>query len=152
MIAQLSQSEPRGSPASSRSGVRFAGSLARKSGVPFLPHTSISSKSSPAARTKIRTVRLLTLGLRMLRVLSAIVSLPLLVVGVLRRSVVRQRRPRASDQRLDRVREVLAVDVVVTLLDAQLVRLEEDVGVRVPERRLEAVRRELDQEAERVLE
>src|SRR5262245_12943792 len=47
---------------------------------------------------------------------------------------------------------MLAVDVVVACIDAELVRLEQNVGVRVPERWLEAVRRELDQEAERVLE
>src|SRR5437763_12252168 len=75
MIAQLSHSEPCGRPSSSSSGVRSAGSLARKSGVLFFPHTSRSSKSSPAARTKIRAVRLLTLGFRMLSVLDAI-SLP----------------------------------------------------------------------------
>ena len=54
MIAQLSQSDPRGSPASSSIGVRWAGSFARNSGVVVFPHTSTSSKSSPAARTKIR--------------------------------------------------------------------------------------------------
>ena len=72
MIAQLSHSEPRGSPASSSIGVRCAGSLARNSGVVVLPQTSSSSKSSPAARTKIRAVRLLTLGCRMFSVFSAI--------------------------------------------------------------------------------
>jgi hypothetical protein len=72
MIAQLSHSEPRGRPASSSSGVRSAGSFARNSGVDFLPHTSTSSKSRPAARTKMRVVRLLTLGLRMLSVFVAI--------------------------------------------------------------------------------
>src|SRR5437763_5262606 len=75
MIAQLSQSEPSGSPSSSSNGVRSAGSLARNSEVLFLPQTSTSSKSSPAARTKIRAVRLLTLGLRMLRVLAAMCCL-----------------------------------------------------------------------------
>ena len=71
MIAQLSQSEPFGSPSSSSIGVRCAGSFARNSGVVVLPQTSSSSKSSPAARTKIRAVRLLTLGLRMLSVFAA---------------------------------------------------------------------------------
>ena len=71
MIAQLSQSAPLGRPSSSSSGVRSAGSLARNSGVDFFPHTSISSNSRPAARTKIRVVRLLTLGLRMLSVFVA---------------------------------------------------------------------------------
>ena len=74
MIAQLSQSAPCGSPSSSSSGVRSAGSLARNSGVLFLPQTSSSSNSSPAARTKIRTVRLLTLGFRMLSVCVATAS------------------------------------------------------------------------------
>src|SRR4051794_11125692 len=47
---------------------------------------------------------------------------------------------------------MLLVDVVVAALDAQPVRLEQDVRVRVAVRRLEAVRRELDQEPERFLE
>jgi hypothetical protein len=74
MIAQLSHSEPFASPGSSSIGVSAAGSLRRKSGSSFLPQTSRSSKSRPAARTKIRTVRLLTLGRRMLSVLAAIWS------------------------------------------------------------------------------
>ncbi len=72
MIAQLSHSEPRGRPSSSSRGVRWAGSLARNSGVVVWPQTSTSSKSSPAARTKTRAVRLLTLGISTLRVLAAI--------------------------------------------------------------------------------
>ena len=68
MIAQLSPSEPRGSPSSSSIGVRWAGYFSRYSGLVVLPQTSTSSKSSPAARVKILTVRLLTLGLRMLSV------------------------------------------------------------------------------------
>ena len=71
MIAQLSQSDPLGSPSSSSRGVRCAGSLARNSGVLVWPQTSTSSKSSPAARTKMRAVRLLTLGMRTLSVLAA---------------------------------------------------------------------------------
>ena len=47
---------------------------------------------------------------------------------------------------------MLLRDVVVAALGAQLVRLEQHVGVRVAVRRLEAVRRELDQQAERVVE
>ena len=94
MIAQLSQSEPFGSPSSSSIGVRWAGSFCRNSGVVVLPQTSSSSKSSPAARTKIRAVRLLTLGFRMFSVFAAMCSSSL-VVGVLRRAVVRERRPRA---------------------------------------------------------
>src|SRR4051794_5370776 len=47
---------------------------------------------------------------------------------------------------------MLLRDVVVVALDAELVRLEQHVRVRVSERRLEAVRRELDQQAERILE
>jgi hypothetical protein len=74
MIAQLSQSAPFGSPSSSRRGVRSAGSLERNSGVDFLPQTSSSAKSSSAARTNIRVVRLFTLGLRMLSVCVAIIS------------------------------------------------------------------------------
>ena len=71
MIAQLSHSDPRGRPSCSSMGVRWAGSLARNSGVVVWPQTSTSSKSSPAARTKTLAVRLLTLGLRMLRLFSA---------------------------------------------------------------------------------
>ena len=47
---------------------------------------------------------------------------------------------------------MLLRDVVVAALDPQLVRLEQDVGVRVAVRRLETVRRELDQQPERVVE
>src|SRR6266545_3615616 len=64
MIAQLSQSEPLGSPSSSSIGVRWAGSFSKNSGVVVCPHTSSCTKSCPAARTKIRPVRLLRLGLR----------------------------------------------------------------------------------------
>ena len=64
MIAQLSQSVARGSPASSIIGVRCAGFFCRNSGDVVVPHTSTSSASSPAARTKMRTERLLTLGFR----------------------------------------------------------------------------------------
>ena len=74
MIAQLSPSAPRGSPSVSIIGVRCAGYFARYSGLVVLPHTSTSSKSRPAARTKTRTVMLLTLGLRMLSVISAMVA------------------------------------------------------------------------------
>ena len=71
MIAQLSPSVPLGSPSSSIIGVRWAGYFSRNSGLVVFPHTSCSSKSSSAARTKMRTVRLLTLGLRMLSVIAA---------------------------------------------------------------------------------
>src|SRR5689334_696051 len=101
MIAQLSQSDPFGRPDSSSSGVRSAGSLDRNSVVPLLPHMSTSSKSSPAARMKIRADRLLTLGFRMLSVCVAIGPLlcalrvwrgeSLLGVGVLRCAVLGQR-------------------------------------------------------------
>ena len=47
---------------------------------------------------------------------------------------------------------MLAVDVVVAALDAQLVRLEQHVGVREAGGRLEAIRGELDQQPERVRE
>ncbi len=43
-------------------------------------------------------------------------------------------------------------DVVVAARDAKLVRLEQHIGMGVAERRLEAIRRELDREAERVVE
>src|SRR5436190_14860897 len=71
MIAQLSHRHPRGRPPSSNIGVRCAGSLSRKPGSLVLPQTSTSSKSSPAARTKIRAERLFTLGVRMFSVLAA---------------------------------------------------------------------------------
>ena len=118
MIAQLSQSAPFGRPASSSSGVRSAGSFARNSGVVFFPHTSSSSNSSPAARTKMRVVRLLTLGLRMLSVFVAMCSSSS-VVGVLRSSVVGERRLRARDQALDGVGQVHALDVGVLALDSE---------------------------------
>src|SRR3954452_12817322 len=101
MIAQLSHSEPRGSPASSSIGVRCAGSLERNSGSVVLPQTSFSSKSSPAARTKIRAVRLFTLGVRMFRVLAAMRLLLLSAVRVLGRPVVGQRVARALGHALD---------------------------------------------------
>src|SRR5919106_3369302 len=72
MIAQLSPSAPRGRPSSSSIGVRCAGYFARYSGVVVFPQTSSSSKSRPAARTKTRTVRLFTLGLRMFSVCAGI--------------------------------------------------------------------------------
>src|SRR5438046_4964882 len=150
MIAQLSQREPFGRPASSSSGVRSAGSLPRNSGVLFFPQTSTSSKSSPAARTKMRAVRLLTLGFRMLSVFAAI-DPPCLAVGIPRRSVPRERRPRSPDERLDRVREMRLRNVVVPLIDAQPVRLEEHVRVRVAERRVEPGRRTHNEPDERVL-
>ena len=65
MIAQLSHSVARGRPSSSSIGVSRAGFALRNSGDWVCPHTSTSSKSSPAARTKMRAVRLFTLGLRM---------------------------------------------------------------------------------------
>src|SRR5262245_45162243 len=125
MIAQLSHSDPRGRPPSSSIGVRCAGSLARKSGVVVWPHTSSSEKSSPAARTKIRAVRLFTLGLSTFSVLAAIGGSPLLV-GVLRGAVGGQRVARAGGEQLDRVGQVDRGDVVVAALDAQPVRLEQD--------------------------
>src|SRR5919198_2091647 len=71
MMAQLSHIAPLGNPASCKVGVRWEGFIAENSGVLVFPQTSASSKSSPAARTKMRTVRLLTLGLRMLSVFAA---------------------------------------------------------------------------------
>ena len=49
-------------------------------------------------------------------------------------------------QRLDRIGEVLAADRVVVALDADPVRLEQHLCVREAGRRLEAIRRELDEE------
>src|SRR3954447_15358469 len=144
MIAQLSPSVPRGSPSVSSIGVRCAGYLARYSRSVVLPHTSRSSKSSPAALTKIRAVRLFTLGVRMLRVFAAMRVL-LLAVWVLGRAVAGQRLARALRHPLDGVGEVDAVDVVVAPLHAQLVGLEQHLGVREAVRRVEAVGRELDQ-------
>src|ERR687892_314838 len=143
MIAQLSQSEPRGRPSASSIGVSWAGSLRTKSGSSFFPQTSTSSKSSPAARTKMRAVRLFTLGVRMCSLWSAMCLLLLVVL--------RQRSARAVDERLDGVRQVDAVDVVVAALHADPVRLEQHLGVGHAVGWLEAVRRELDQEPERVL-
>jgi hypothetical protein len=74
MIAQLSPSTPRGRSSASSVGVRCAGYLAMYSGPVDLPQTLISSKSSPAARTKMRAVRLLTLGVRMFSVFAATFS------------------------------------------------------------------------------
>src|SRR3954451_4871261 len=158
MIAQLSPSAPRGTSEPSSVGVRCGAYLSRYSWSAVLPQTSVSSKSRPAARTKMRALRLLTLGRRMLSLYWATSLLSLRRLGGLlgvrigRRAVVGQRRPRAPDQLFDGVREMLAVDVVVAALEAEAVGLEQHVGVRVAERRLEAVRRELDEQTERVLE
>ena len=113
------------------------------------PHVDLV-EVEPAARTKMRVVRLLTLGLRMLSVFVAIRSSS--TSRVLGERSSDSERSRACDEQLDRVREVALVDVVVAALDAQPVRLEKHVRVRVAERRLEPVRRELDEEAERVVE
>src|SRR3954466_14246535 len=118
MIAQLSPSVPRGRPSASSIGVRCAGYLLRYSGSAVLPQTSTSSKSSPAARTKIRAVRLFTLGVRMLSVLAAMCSSLAFgqPVRVLRGAVVREGVARSRDERLDRVRQVDLGDVVVAAL------------------------------------
>ena len=96
MIAQLSHSAPFGRPASSIVGVRWAGFILRNSDEVVTPQESTSSKSSPAARTKIRAVRLLTLGFRMWIVMSAMMSSrpapQARSVGVFGRSVVGERR------------------------------------------------------------
>src|SRR5689334_19916572 len=149
MIAQLSHSEPRGRPSSSSSGVRCAGSLARNSGVVVLPHTFVSSKSSPAARTKIRAVRLFTLGGRMFSLLAAMRLSSL--VGIFRGAVGGEGFLRAGHERLDGVSHVDALDVIVAPLHAESVRLEQHGGMGGAGGRLEAVRRELDQQPERVL-
>src|SRR3954447_25943604 len=147
MIAQLSPRYPRGSPSASSIGVRWAGYFSRYSGAVVLPHTSSSSKSSPAARTKIRAVRLFTLGLRTFSVFADM-RFSSLAVGLLGRAVLRERRVRALGEQLDRIGEVHAVDVVVATLDAQQVGLHQHVGVGVPVWRHEAVGGELDQQAE----
>ena len=77
MIAQLSQSVLRGRPSSSISGVSREGFFSRNSGESVFPQASISSTSSPAARVKMRTVRLLTLGLSTWSLIA--------VIGILRR-------------------------------------------------------------------
>src|SRR5688572_15829634 len=106
MIAQLSHSEPRGRPSSSSSGVRCAGSFARNSGVVVAPQTSVSSNSSPAARTKTRAVRLFTLGLRMFSVMAAMRSSPSvldelrLVLAALQGAVGHELDPGLHDERL----------------------------------------------------
>src|SRR5690349_19444673 len=124
MIAQLSQSEPRGSPSSSIIGVRCAGSLRRKSGSRVLPQTSSSSKSRPAARTNMRTVRLLTLGFSTFSLMAAIWLPPRFglqtSVGIPGGALLRERLARARDEQLDRVRQVDLVDVGVAARDAQL--------------------------------
>src|SRR6188472_3449851 len=84
MIAQLSPSAPRTRSSSSSMGVRWAGYFSTYSGEVVVPQTSTSSTSIPAARTKIRTVMLFTLGFRMFSVLD-IWLLPL--VGVSAREV-----------------------------------------------------------------
>src|SRR5215204_3564400 len=119
MIAQLSQRDPRGRALSSSSGVRCAGSLARNSGVVVCPHTLVSSKSSPAARTKMRAVRLFTDGGRMLSEFAAMRSSSsgLLAVRLLGRAVLGKRRAGARHERLDRVRDVDLVDMGVAALD-----------------------------------
>ena len=122
MIAQLSHSEPRGSPDSSSNGVRCAGSLARNSGVVVCPQTFVSSNSSPAARTKIRAVRLLSDGGRMLSEFVAMTPPMERYACFGERSSDSDGRVR-SDERLDRVGDVDAVDAAVAALDADQVRL-----------------------------
>ena len=51
-------------------------------------------------------------------------------VGILRRAVFGERVPRAQDEQLDRVGEVLLRDVVVPPLDPKPVGLEQHIGVR----------------------
>src|ERR1041384_8628156 len=78
-----------------------------------------------------------------------VIGLPVRIFG---RPVVRERLARARHEALDGIGEVLAADVVVAALDAEAVRLQQDLRVRVPRRRLEAVGGELDQQAQRVVE
>src|SRR4030095_6355323 len=62
MMAQLSQSAPRGSSGLSIAGVRLDGIIAMYSGVRVAPQALTSSKGRPAARRNTRTERLFTLG------------------------------------------------------------------------------------------
>src|SRR5215217_757977 len=147
MIAQLSHSEPFGRSSSSSSGVRSAGSLPRNSGVPFFPQTSSSSKSSRAARTKIRALRLFTLGFRMLRVFVAISPPP----SVLHQSRLVLAPPQASpwdelDARLDdqHVAQSLADRVGQAVTPVGVARELDDDGQR--RLLLHAVRLRLDQD------
>src|SRR5690348_219794 len=112
MIAQLSHRVARGSPVSSIIGVRWAGFIARNSGERVFPHASISSKSSPAARTKIRTVRLFTLGFST----CSFIVIRYLLGGSVRvpgGPVIRERGPRPPHDVLDRVGQMDLCDVVV---------------------------------------
>ena len=155
MIAQLSQSAP----------LRQALLLEQRRQVrrgpsPGTPARRVCPRRRPPrsrARRRARRcgrVRLLTLGLRMLSVMRGHVILlrSMRQYGFFGERSSESDCARARDERLDRVGEVHLGDVVVAALDAELVRLEQHVGVRVAVRRLEAVRRELDQQAERVLE
>src|SRR3954468_20008500 len=71
-------------------------------------------------------------------------------VCLLRRAILRKGWAVAQDERLDGVGDVDPVDAALAALDAQLVGLQEDVGVGGAVRRLEAVGGELDQQPERV--
>ena len=66
------------------------------------------------------------------------------------RAVLRQARPAAQRGALDRIGEMDLGDRVVAALDPYAMALHQHVGVGAPRGRLEAVGRELDQEAERV--
>src|SRR3984957_18846785 len=74
------------------------------------------------------------------------------LIRVLGRAVRRQALGRRLDEALDRVGEMNFHDRAVAAGDAQIVRGEQDVGVRVARGRLELVTGELDQEPERILE
>ena len=74
------------------------------------------------------------------------------LIRVLGRAVRRQALGRRLDEAFDRVGEMNFHDRAVAARDAQIVRGEQDVGVRVARRRLELITGELDQEPERILE
>ena len=103
----------------------------------------------------MRAVRLLTLGFRMFSVFAAMRPPPrgrAFAYGSFgERSSESDARERVTSTSIASARCTCG-DVVVAALDAELVRLEQHVGVGEAERRLEAVRRELDQQPERVLE
>src|SRR6202042_126295 len=73
-------------------------------------------------------------------------------VWVPRRAICRQALGRRLDEALDRISEMDFGDRPVAARDAQIVRGEQHVRVRVAGRRLEFVTGELDQEPERILE
>src|ERR671910_630406 len=140
MMAQLSHNAPLGRRVPRIIGVSCAGWRARSSACRVWPKTSCSLNSSPAARRKTRTVRLLTLGLITLSLISDISTPPLVVsIRVLGFAIRRQRWPGARRQRLYRIGEVDFGDRVFVPLHPDLVRFHQDLGVGEAVRRLEAI-------------